>query len=181
MVEGDIDVSLRSSQRTGLWSHAPSQGGSTLAFLNNPTLPGTGCFWFAVAVKRLSHQTNKWTAEPANTPWLEKTCALAQLQTSQWGGREEGWRWLIDCNVRVSTLALTALNVSWHHKWDQRRTNRLGWKLSGGTREQWGTAGAPLKSRRLPEDAFAPIAGESSPWLSPSVLCIFYLIKRILM
>lgn len=155
--------------------YAPSQGGSRHAFPNNPTLPGTGCFWFDVAVKRLSHQTNKWTAEPADTPWLEKACALAQLQTSQWGGREEGWRWLIDCNVRVSRLALTALNVSWHYKWDQRRTNRLGWKLPGSTREQWEMAQAQLKSRRLPEECLCTHRGREQSLAGP--FCSLYFLS----
>lgn len=159
----------------------PSSSGH--AFLNNPTLPGTRCFGFDVAVKRLSHQTNKWTAEPADTRGWRRLVPLAQLQTSQWGGWEEGSRWLIDCNVRVSKLALTDLNVSRHYKWEQKRNKLVGLEATRGpqgtVRNSWGSIiGKEASTGKILHPA--PLALGSCPWLGPFCSLYFLSDNRIL-
>lgn len=124
--------------------------------MNNSSVCQIGCFWLVVAVNRSPYQTNKWTVNQLTYCGWKWLLSMAQLQTSQWQNRKKNSRWLIDCNARISKLTLTALNVNWHYKWEERRNKTIRMKAIKWhegtiekqlqTQREWGHASKGMNS-----------------------------------
>lgn len=138
-------------------------------------------------MKRLSYQTNKWTAEQVDRLWLKMASApWLNYKPANRKAEKSAKRWLIDCDVRVSKFTLTALNVSWHYKWEQGRHKTVRMKAIRllTTRNHRETGGAQWERVRtfFQRNVFHPVWRGNAPGIDPTISVCFlpYRISSVL-